>query len=106
MNKNAKKLLAALNVTTLIISGSLPVLAGDKPAAPMEPKAAIVQPAGRTAQDSNNPQNLGQKEILKNKIPQTREKVGSGFCGAGKCGGGKCGESLKKADVPHPDTVK
>lgn len=105
MKNNAKKLLAALNVTTLIMSGSLPVMAGDKPAA-AEPKAAIVRPAGQPALNSGNLQNLDQKEAVKNKIPQTREKVGAGFCGAGKCGGGKCGESLKNADVPHPDTIK
>lgn len=100
MKENIKKVLAALNVTALILGGSLPVIAGDQPQGVSVPKAEIVQPAQKMPVNGAL-QDLDNKEALKNRIPKVREKVGSGFCGAGKCGG-----DAKKADIPLPAPAK
>lgn len=99
MEKNTKDILVALNVTALILSGSLPAMAGNKPQETTVSKEEITQPANQANPSTSNLQNSDIKGIVKNRIPKVQENVRSGFCGAGKCGGG---DSLKKAVIPLP----
>ena len=99
MKKNTKDILVALNVTALILSGSLPVMAGNKPQETTVSEADITQPANQANPSTSNLQNSDKMGNVKKRIPKMQEKVGAGYCGAGKCGGG---ESLKKTDIPLP----